>query len=129
MDKLFEQVGRRGTICSDGGPPFRSKEFKDYLSVRNIRQRLSSPLYPESNGIAENSVKQGKRLLVKCVENKEDISTKLFHFNSTRISGRFVPFILVRSPLRLGPSALGMDKVEQVVGVGVPIPKMDLITL
>ena len=33
---------------------------------------------------------------------------------STRISGRFAPFILVRSPLRLGPSALGMDKVEQM---------------
>ena len=33
----------------------------------------------------------------------------------TRISGRFVPFILVGSPLRLGPGALGMDRVEQVV--------------
>ena len=31
----------------------------------------------------------------------------------TRISGRFAPFILVGSPLRLGPPALGMDRVEQ----------------
>uniref|UniRef100_UPI003A84E045 RNase H-like domain-containing protein n=1 Tax=Litorimonas sp. TaxID=1892381 RepID=UPI003A84E045 len=87
LDKLFEQVGRPGTICSDGGPPFRSKEFRDFLSTRNISQRLSSPRYPESNGIAENSVKQGKRLLIKCVENKEDISSKLFHFNNVIRAG------------------------------------------
>ena len=44
----------------------------------------------------------------------------------TRISGRFAPFILVGSVLRLGPPALGMDRVEQVVGVGVAVEYVPL---
>ena len=39
----------------------------------------------------------------------------------TRISGLFTPFILVGSALCLRPPALGMDRVEQVVGVGVAV--------
>ena len=44
----------------------------------------------------------------------------------TRILGLFVPFILVGSALRLGPPALRMDRVEQVVGVGVAVEYVPL---
>ena len=49
----------------------------------------------------------------------EDVSETCIY--STRISGHFAPFILVGSALCLGPPALGMDRVEQVVGVGVAV--------
>ena len=60
---LFAQFGIPEEIASDGGPPFTSHEWKQFLNQWAIRWRLSSANFPQSNGRAELAVKSCKRLL------------------------------------------------------------------
>ena len=50
-------------IASDGGLPFQSYDYKHFCQSWNIRRRLSSVYYPQSNGWAEAAVKSAKRIL------------------------------------------------------------------
>jgi len=51
-DFLWKQVicrfGLPKVIISDGGPPFKSVQFKDFLSDMNIQHRVVSVAYPQS---------------------------------------------------------------------------------
>ena len=51
-------------IASDGGPQFKSSEFKNFLKSWGIRHRLSSAEYPQSNGRAELAVKTAKHIIL-----------------------------------------------------------------
>ena len=51
-------------ISCDGGPPFSSLAFKDFLTRWEIRRRQSSAYYPQSNGRAEAAVKSARRILL-----------------------------------------------------------------
>ena len=50
-------------ISTDGGPPFDSQEYNQFLDNWGIRKRTSSAYYPQSNGRAELAVKTAKRIL------------------------------------------------------------------
>ena len=64
LDEWFIDYGKPERLRSDGGPQFRD-EFKSYLKDRNITHELSSAYHHESNGHAENAVREVKRLLEK----------------------------------------------------------------
>ena len=64
LDDCFIDYGKPERLRSDGGPQFRD-EFKSYLKDRNIIHELSSAYHHESNGHAENAVREMKRLLEK----------------------------------------------------------------
>ena len=57
---------------SDGGPQFSSAEFQRFAEEWGFDHNMSSPYYPQSNGLAENGVKVVKRLLTKAAEKGED---------------------------------------------------------
>ena len=57
---------------SDGGPQFSSAEFQIFAEEWGFDHAISSPYYPQSNGLAENGVKVVKRLLTKAAEKGED---------------------------------------------------------
>ena len=59
-------------MVSDNGPPFSSSEFKQFSEKYEFRHTTSSPGYPQSNGKAENAVKQMKRMMTKTCETKTD---------------------------------------------------------
>ena len=61
--QVFETFGIPEVIFSDGGPQFISKEFNDFCREWMIFNDTSSPYYPQSNGIAEGTVKLMKRLI------------------------------------------------------------------
>ena len=42
-----------GTLCTDNGGEYVSKEFEDYLRSKGIRQELTVPYSPAQNGVAE----------------------------------------------------------------------------
>ena len=61
--RWFMTYGVPGEIATDGGPPFQSAEYANFRRVWDIRRRLSSAYYPQSNGRAEVAVKSMKRTL------------------------------------------------------------------
>ena len=62
--KWFTTFGVPEELSTDGGPPFNSLEYNNFLKTWDIRKRLSSAYYPQSNGRAETAVKSVKRALL-----------------------------------------------------------------
>jgi len=61
--KFFETIGVLEEISTDGGPPFNSHEYTSFLKRWDVKTRMSSAYYPQSNGRAEAAVKTAKRIL------------------------------------------------------------------
>ena len=59
----FSSFGVPEEISSDGGPPFNSSSYDDFLQRWGVWKRQSSAHYPQSNGRAEVAVKTAKRIL------------------------------------------------------------------
>ena len=65
-------------LMSDNGPQFNCKEMEDFAEAYNFKHVTSSPLYPQSNGLAEWSVRTVKELL----RNAEDICLALLAYRA-----------------------------------------------
>ena len=61
---LFATFGVPEEISSDGGPEFSSAATADFLTRWEVRHRMSSAYFPQSNGRAEVAVKKAKRMLM-----------------------------------------------------------------
>ena len=68
MKAVFAELGVPSVIVSDGGPQYTSVEFKDFMKQWQIEHRVSSPRYPQSNGMAESYVQTMKASLIKTME-------------------------------------------------------------
>ena len=62
--KWFSAYGVPEELASDGGPPFNSHDYKQFLKSWGVDIRLSSAYFPQSNGRAEAAVKSAKRILL-----------------------------------------------------------------
>ena len=63
LRSFFSTFGVPEEIASDGGPEFMADTTKTFLNRWDVRHRVSSAYYPQSNGRAEVAVKSCKRLL------------------------------------------------------------------
>ena len=72
VDCLFTEYGYPSIIRSDGGPQFRS-EFDEYCKKNAIKDELSSPYNPESNGLAESAGKNFKYIILRCEDKGEEL--------------------------------------------------------
>lgn len=70
-------------LDTDGGPQFASSDFKLFAKAWNFTHRLSSPHYPQSNGLAERNVATVKNLLRKCQLDKSDPYLALLNWRNT----------------------------------------------
>lgn len=69
---LITRFGIPDEIVSDNGSQFTSMEFKNFISKYRIKQSLTAPGYPATNGAAENAVKTIKNAINKVFfENPE----------------------------------------------------------
>ena len=59
-------------LVTDNGPPFNSHKFTHFAETWGFEHITSSPTYAQSNGKAENAVKQAKLLILKAQESKTD---------------------------------------------------------
>lgn len=66
---VFARMGVCEEIVSDNGPPFTSHEFKLFLKENGVKQILSAPYHPASNGEAERFVRTFKKGM-KCANGK-----------------------------------------------------------
>ena len=60
---MFSTFGAPVEISSDGGPEFSASLTKEFLETWDVKHRISSAYFPQSNGRAEVAVKAAKRLL------------------------------------------------------------------
>ena len=65
LSTWFVRLGVPLRLRTDGGPPFTSYDFQQFLHRWGVEHVRSSPHYPQSNGHAEAAVKSIKRLLQK----------------------------------------------------------------
>ena len=71
LTRMFCRTGCPTRLFSDGGKQFTAEETQKFLQTWGVSHRLSSPMYPQSNGLAESAVK-GLKLLLKKHKNRPD---------------------------------------------------------
>ena len=86
LKAVFTEMGVPNTIVSDGGPPYTSVEFKDFMKDWQIEHKVSLPRNPQSNGMAERCVQTMKASLQKTMEEGEDVNLALLMYKTTLLS-------------------------------------------
>ena len=76
---MFARFGIPETVISDNGPQYSSHEFSEFAKVYDFHHVTSSPLFPQSNGQAERTVKTVKKLL----KESKDPHLALLTYRST----------------------------------------------
>ena len=106
LESWFQTVGYPQRIRSDGGPAFRDRYIK-WTKSRGIIAEITSPYSSSSNGLAENGVRELKRLWYKCQDDKSDFQESIFIYNNTkRPTGRSPAEIFFRRTLYQGLPSL-----------------------
>lgn len=86
LQELFARFGLPSQLVSDGGPPFGSIEFSNFMSKNFITHTITSPYRPAGNGAAENAVKTVKRAMKKAVHDGINVDLAvakfLFHYRN-----------------------------------------------
>ena len=105
LNKKFTEYGVPVRIRSDGGPQFKSSELATFMKKWGVEHTFSTPLYPQSNGLAEAAVKAMKALVEKTSINgridNENFSAGLLEWRNTPRSSRLSPAeALFGRPLR-----------------------------
>lgn len=83
------------TLKSDNGPPFSSKEFRNFAEEFNFHHRKIIPLWPQANGGVERFMKTLKKAL-RCISAggqpwKEHLAAFLLSYRATPHSTTAVP--------------------------------------
>ena len=63
LKSIFARHGVPAVLMSNNGPQFSSQEMKEFAESYSFSHVTSSPQYPQSNGLAERTVKTVKALL------------------------------------------------------------------
>ena len=81
LQAIMSHHGVPSTFMSDNGPQFSSKEIKKIANTYGFTLIISSPLYAQSNGLAERTIQTVKALLHK----SSDPYMALLSFRTTPI--------------------------------------------
>ncbi|XP_032784417.2 uncharacterized protein K02A2.6 [Daphnia magna] len=103
--ELFINVGVPVKYWSDGGPQFPAAEFKQFLKEWGVSLGVSSPHFPQSNGVAEAGVKSMKKLIAgSFTSGSFDVNKfgqSLLLFRNTAVSGGRSPAqVVFNRPMR-----------------------------
>lgn len=88
---MFARHGIPVTVVSDNGPQFTSQCFKDFAEKYGFKHITSSPLYPQSNGLAEKEVQIVKRILKKAADNTEDPYLDILNYRASPLENGLLP--------------------------------------
>lgn len=86
LKELFSCFGIPLEVVSDH-VPFDSLQCKKFAQEWGFKFSYSSPRYPQSNGMAERGVQIAKKMLIKCYEDKTDLSIALLQYRASPVSG------------------------------------------
>ena len=91
MKDIFSRHGIPGELVSDNGTQYKSHLFRKFITASGIHHITLSPRYPESNGLAEATVKMTKAMIRKQVETKQDITEGLLIIQNTPLQCGYSP--------------------------------------
>ena len=117
------RYGLMETLITDNGPQFSSKEFKEFVSTYGINHITSSPTHQQSNGLAEEAVKQIKTLMAKCKDSGTEFFLALLDLRNTprdseigspmqRLHGRRARTSLPTADSLLKPATIKPDRIH-----------------
>jgi len=104
---MFARYGIPKLLYSDGGPQYSSNAFKKFSRDWEFEHRMSSPEYPQSNGMAERSIQTVKRMLKKCKVDNKDPYLALLELRNTPIDEKIkspAEIVFNRKPSGILPS-------------------------
>lgn len=76
---IFSRFGIPEKVLSDNGPQYASHEFDTFANQWDFDHVTSSPRYPLSNGLAENSVQTIMRILKTAQSSGKDPCLRISH--------------------------------------------------
>ena len=92
---IFGQYGFPLKIISDDGPPFKSKEIKDYFSKHAIIHHRITPYWPQANGEIERFMKLMMKVIQSAYLEQNDwenaLQELLFSYRMTPHSSTQIP--------------------------------------
>ena len=83
----FATHGVPQQLMTDNAAYFTSREFREFARKWDFCHVTSSPLYPQSNGLAERAVRSAKHLLEKCARDGTDIDAALLSLRNMPMDG------------------------------------------
>lgn len=87
----FARHGVPDELVTDNGSQYTSKDFQHFKKDWQFQHTTSSPRHPQSNGLAEASVKIVKNMIKKCNRNREDIQKGLMIIRNTPLQCGYSP--------------------------------------
>ena len=83
----FARHGILDVVVSDNGPQFSCREFSAFAAKWEFSHEHSSPGNSRSNGVTEAAVKDAKKFMKKCNEEKSDPYLGLLNVRNTPTEG------------------------------------------
>ena len=97
----FSHYGTPIRLRTDGGLQFTAEETRMFLQNWGVKHAVSTPHYPQSNGLAESAVKLVKNLLKKCEGFNNAFQEGMLELRNTpREGGKSPAELLMGQPLR-----------------------------
>lgn len=91
LKEIFARNGIPQELLSDGGPQYGSQAIAKFALEYDFRHVLSSPYFPQSNGLSEKGVQVMKRLVRKCIDTDQDLNLALLSYKCTPLLGGKAP--------------------------------------
>ena len=117
LRNIFATFGLPEQLVSDNGSSFTSTEFQKFLMENGVKQTLTSPYHPSSNGLAERAVQTFKNAVKKLDGPIEvRLSKFLFKYRITpqTTTGVSPAQLLMGRRLRIHLDLLHPDTVSRV---------------
>lgn len=107
MKSIFARYGIPKVVISNNSPQYSSYHFATFAKKWDFKHIMSSPRYPQSNGMAEQTVQTVKKLIKKALQNGQHLYLALLNFRtSPTVDGCPSPAfrLMQRNPRTLLPS-------------------------